>query len=418
MKKNFYVLFMAMISLFMISCNPEVENHVVTFNANGGVGEMESQTFEAEIPAQLSPNTFTYEGHIFAGWATTATGAVEYADQADYTATEDATLYAVWNNSSTTTTFTVTFNANGGVGEMAAQTFEAETPAQLSANTFTYEGHTFAGWATTTTGAVEYADQASYTATENATLYAIWNTTIVEIEGMIYVAGGTFEMGNPDASIGDSDERPVHSVTLSSYYIGKYEVTQAQWESVMEENYSYFEGSDHPVENVSWLNAIKFCNALSASEGLTLSYTVNGAEVTVNPNANGYRLPTEAQWEYAARGGSLSAGYLYSGSDNIDEVAWFGDNSGGATHPVGTKQANELGIYDMTGNVWEWCWDWYGDYSSNSQTDPYGPTSGSFRVIRGGGWYDAAVGCRAFDRLSRNPSNMDGYLGLRLVRLP
>ncbi len=393
--------------------NNSSTTYTVTFNANGGVGDMEAQTFEAETPALLSANTYTYTGHLFAGWATTATGAVEHADQASYTATEDATLYAVWSNSS----YTVTFNANGGVGEMAAQIFEAETPALLSANTYTRVGRLFAGWATTATGTEEYADQASYTATEDATLYAVWNTAGCQLAEMVYVEGGTFEMGNSNSDEYPG-ERPVHTVTLSSFYMCPYEVTQAQWWAVMGENPSYYSGNNLPVEDISWYDAIEFCNALSESEGLAPCYTVNGTDVTLNPSANGYRLPTEAQWEYAARGGAQSQGYLYSGSDNIDEVAWYYENSNLTTHPVGTKQPNELGLYDMSGNVWEWCWDWYSDYSSDSQTDPVGPTSGMTRIYRGSGWAYNAVSCRVTNRKSYTPSYDFNFLGIRLVRVP
>ena len=187
---------------------------------------------------------------------------------------------------------------------------------------------------------------------------------------MVKVEAGTFMMG-ATSEMKDSYgwEKPVHQVTLTNdYYMGKYEVTQALWEAVMGSNPSYFKGDNLPVENMSWKDCQRFISKLNSMTGRK------------------FRLPTEAEWEYAARGGKKSRGYQYSGSSNISDVAWYDGNSGDKTHPVGTKQANELGIYDMTGNVLEWCQDWYGSYYSSSQTNPTGATSGSRHVNRGGSW--------------------------------
>lgn len=239
-------------------------------------------------------------------------------------------------------------------------------------------------------------------------------------EGMVYVEGGTFQMGS---NSGESDEKPVHSVTVSSFYIGKYEVTQKQWTEVMGSNPSHFQGDNLPVEDISWYQAVEFCNKLSQKEGLTPAYTINGRNVTCNWNANGYRLPTEAEWEYAARGGNKAkkrffGGYKnnYSGSNNIDEVAWYSSNSGSKTQAVGTKKANELGIYDMSGNVWEWCWDWYGSYSSGAKTNPRGSSSGSRRVLRGGSWLYYAKYCRSAYRRNSSPDDSNLNRGFRLLR--
>ena len=216
---------------------------------------------------------------------------------------------------------------------------------------------------------------------------------------MVYVEGGTFTMGDTFGG-GNSDERPTHSVTLSPFYIGKYEVTQAQWKSVMGNNPSNFKGDNLPVENVSWNDIQEFIRKLNAKTGKK------------------YRLPTEAEWEYAARGGRKSQGYEYSGSNDIDAVAWYYYNSNDKTHPVGQKQPNELGIYDMTGSVWEWCADWRGSYSGWSQTNPTGPSSGSSRVLRGGCWYNYASRCRVLYRAGDDPSNRFNYCGFRLVLCP
>ena len=219
------------------------------------------------------------------------------------------------------------------------------------------------------------------------------------INNMVYVSGSTFTMGGTSEQGSDAydDEKPTHSVTLSSYYICKYEVTQALWRAVMGNNPSNFKGDNLPVECVSWDDCQTFINRLN-------SYT-----------GRNFRLPTEAEWEFAARGGNYSRHYKYSGSNYISDVAWYDGNSSNRTHPVGTKQANELGLYDMSGNVWEWCSDWYGSYSSYSQNDPTGPNSGSDRVGRGGSWYYGARGCRSSYRDCSTPGDRYDDLGLRLV---
>ncbi len=216
---------------------------------------------------------------------------------------------------------------------------------------------------------------------------------------MVAVAGGTFQMGAWGSTLDDAYdwEKPAHEVTLSDYYIGETEVTQALWEAVMGSNPSSFKGADLPVESISWDDCQTFISELNAQTGKT------------------FRLPTEAEWEYAARGGNKSNNYCYSGSDDIDAVAWYWDNSDMRTHPVGQKSPNELGLYDMTGNVWEWCSDWFGDYSSSSQTNPTGAVSGSKRVERGGCYGNDAEDCRVSDRGSNTPGIRTGSLGLRLV---
>ncbi len=215
---------------------------------------------------------------------------------------------------------------------------------------------------------------------------------------------------------GDPDENPLHSVTVSSFYIGKYEVNQKEWQVVMGSNPSHFKGDIRPVEQITWYQAIEFCNKLSQKEGLIPAYSINGKEVSCNWSANGYRLPTEAEWEFAAIGGNQSKGFKYSGSNNLDEVGWCNSNSSYETKEVGTKKANELGLYDMSGNVWEWCWDWKAGYSSSSQTNPKGANGGSFRAGRGGSWGNGSDGCRVARRGSLNPDNGSNILGFRLSR--
>jgi len=203
---------------------------------------------------------------------------------------------------------------------------------------------------------------------------------------------------------------------VSDFYIGKYEVTQKEWTEIMGKNLSNWKGDNLPVEKVSWYDAVKFCNKKSDKEGLTRCYSGSGTNTKCNFSANGYRLPTEAEWEYSARGGNKSKGYKYSGSHNIGSVAWYNDNSGRKTHKVGTKQPNELGIYDMSGNVREWCNDWYESYSSSSQTNPRGASSGSDRVLRGGSWDSYASCCRVAFRYYSYPDRSDYLIGFRLSR--
>ena len=219
------------------------------------------------------------------------------------------------------------------------------------------------------------------------------NIDMVRVEAGTFTMGATAEMEDPN-----DNEKPTHRVTLTNdYYIGKYEVTQALWQTVMGNNPSMFKGDNLPVEQVSWDDCQEFISKLNRITGKM------------------FRLPTEAEWEYAARGGNKSRDYQYSGSNNLFDVAWFWNISGNKTHAVGTKQANELGIYDMSGNVCEWCQDWYGKYNSSSQVNPTGANSGLDRVYRGGGWRNGARGCHSSCRDGYAPGYRYNVLGLRLV---
>ncbi len=224
---------------------------------------------------------------------------------------------------------------------------------------------------------------------------------------MIKVEGGTFTMGATAEQGKDAydNERPAHRVTLTDdYYIGQTEVTQALWTVVMGSNPSEFKGDNLPVEQVSWYDCQTFIEKLNN----LLSKELGGKR---------FAFPTEAQWEFAARGGNKSKGYTYAGSNNLDDVAWYRDNSGGMTHPVAQKHPNELGLYDMSGNVWEWCKDWYVRYSSNAQTNPQGPAIGAWRVLRGVSWNFNAEDCRVSFRDYFNPDPAYQALGLRLYFL-
>ena len=281
----------------------------------------------------------------------------------------------------------------------------------------------------------------------------------VERLGYALAKGGTFKMGSPDdEEEAEANEKPQHDVTVSTFYISKYETTHAEYieflnsaevaaerlinminmydDTIAVENIggefrfkdgvTIFPTSDTPVTHVTWYGAVEYANWLSNQAGLTPVYTIvpvyrvgilARTEVTASWEANGYRLPTEAEWEYAAKGGDQSMGYKYAGSDNVDQVGWSSSNSCLNPHPVGQKEDNELKLYDMSGNVWEWCWDWYGNYLSvNHQTDPEGPSTGSYRVFRGGSWGYDARGLRSANRDNSSPGNSSKYIGFRLVR--
>ena len=239
--------------------------------------------------------------------------------------------------------------------------------------------------------------------TQNGTEPSLSQDRIFTVGGvqfkMIAVEGGTFTMGATSEQGDDAfdREKPTHSVTLNSYSIGETEVTQALWQAVMGSNPSDYSGSNRPVEQVSWNDCQDFISRLNALTG------------------EDFRLPTEAEWEFAARGGNKSRGYKYAGSNSIDDVAWYVDNSSGKTHEIATKQPNELGLYDMSGNVREWCNDWYGHYNSSAQTNPTGPASENGCVYRGGCWIDYAWGCRVSFRYGSSLSYRDDETGFRLA---
>ncbi|HPV15575.1 MAG TPA: SUMF1/EgtB/PvdO family nonheme iron enzyme [Candidatus Cloacimonadota bacterium] len=256
---------------------------------------------------------------------------------------------------------------------------------------------------------------------------------------MVYVPGGSFTMGDTRGG-GNEDELPTHTVTLNHFYIGRYEVTQSEYSEYllpdMKWDYTFGRGKRYPAYNVSWYAAIRYCNLRSLAEKLTPCYSINGSTnpsdwssiptennsatwdaVVCDFSASGYRLPTEAEWEYAARGARDWPDYLYSGSDSLDTVAW----SGGSVYTcyrVGTKEPNGLGIYDMSGNLWEWCWDWYDEsyYESSPQANPTGPETSLMRVKRGGFFCSNAEECRVSSRWSQNPYTHIVRIGFRVCR--
>ena len=380
-------------------------SYKVKFNANGGSGTMSDQSIAYGASASLTANAFSKTGYTFSGWATSAGGAKVYNNSASYTmtSTSDVMLYAVW----TANTYKVTFNANGGSGTMSQQNFTYGTAQALTANAFMRPGHTFTGWAETASGAVKYVDKKSVsnlsaTAEATVTLYAVWAW---DSTGFVKVAGNG---------------------SVETLWVCDHEVTQGEYESYCTygggasktPSDTYGKGSSYPAYYVSWYDALVYCNKRSIAEGLTPCYTKNGSTdpadwgsvptssnatwnaVTVNSSANGYRLPTEAEWEYAAKGGNPPQSFTYSGSNDIDEVAWYSGNSESKTHPVKGKKKNTLGIYDMSGNVWEWCFD----------------VDGSYRRYRGGSWSHVASYCTVSYRGSYYPYYRNYCVGFRVVR--
>ena len=245
-------------------------------------------------------------------------------------------------------------------------------------------------------------------------IYGQQAVNLTEAPEMVRINGGTFTMGSPANERGRSaNEGPQRQVTVSSFLIGKYPVTQAEYRKIMEANPSTFKGDNLPVEQVSWFDAIEYCNKRSQKEGLQPAYTRNGNNVTWDREANGYRLPTEAEWEYACRAETQTP--YYSGT-SVDDAGWYSGNSKGQTHPVGEKQPNPWGLYDMHGNVLEWCWDWLGAYTSGAQTDPVGASSGTSRVYRGGCWRFEANQTRSAYRYGNNANLRSFIVGIRIVR--
>ncbi|MDR0497123.1 MAG: formylglycine-generating enzyme family protein [Treponema sp.] len=252
---------------------------------------------------------------------------------------------------------------------------------------------------------------------------------------MIRINGGTFTMGSPESERTHRDfidEGPQRQVTVSAFYMGKYQVTQAEYQAVMGVNPSNFKGDNLPVDQASWYDALVFCNKLSMREGLTPAYSISGStdpaawgtvptrntaawnQVQIVAGSAGYRLPTEAQWEYACRAGTTTA--YNTGANISDNTGWYSAQGKSTSHPVGLKPANAWGLHDMHGNVWEWCWDWFGPYTRGAQTDPSGASSGEQRVFRGASWRNTLPYVRSAVRGRGPPTARFTYIGFRVVR--
>lgn len=449
-------------------------DYSITFNKNDllATGSMENQILACDTSGSLNPCLFSKANYVFAGWATSEEGAVAYLDEANYVmGSQDVTLYAIWVNS-------ITFDKNDidAEGTMFDQTISSGDTAYLNACGFTKSGWTFAGWATSSEGAVQYLDQAMYTmGTSNLTLYAKWicDFNSIDYREMVTVPGSSNYY--QDYFINGTEYNFKH--TISSFSIGKYEVTYDLWYEVyswaISHGYTFanpgMEGNDgvpgaepaggiyEPVTTINWRDAIVWCNAYSEMSGFSpvyftnaaftspLKISTNNAEINttqgsednpfVNWSADGYRLPSEGEWQYAAgyQDGTnwtphdFASGATEAGIDPtvLDPVSWNSFNSdttgsGKQTHKVGLKLGNQLGIYDMSGNIAEFCWDWYADYPTVEQTDYRGPSSGSRRIVRGGD-YIILLGEYAVNHLIGVRASMDPYInfnteGFRVVR--
>ena len=245
----------------------------------------------------------------------------------------------------------------------------------------------------------------------------------IDTEKFILVEGGTFKMGT--AKPVEPQEGPGHTVMVKSFYLSKTETTFEDYDrfclATKRDTTGTSSGwgrSKQPAMNLSWLDAVSYCNWLSKKENISKYYNIQGADVSIVDSAKGYRLPTEAEWEFAARGGNKSKGTLYAGSEAINNVAWFVGNSGGKTHPVAQKAPNELGLFDMNGNIWEWVWDWYGGsyYRSSSEVDPRGPAIGNYRVMRGGAFYNFGNYATVYTRQNSYISFRQNSVGFRVAR--
>lgn len=473
----------AMALFLYASCENPVSDdstnwYKVTFSANGGTGTMAVQRIESGSSATLTANAFTRGGYTFAGWATDEYSSyVAYSDGAILKmGIADVTLFAVWADN-----LTVTFNANGGMGTMPAQTIASGSSAALNANAFTREGFTFTGWATTADAKkAAYSDKENFTMKkESVTLYAIWAWKAPSLEEL--KSGGYIAMVDiPTAASGAYTQATstssgfVHDI--SPFSLGKYEVTYELWYTVSQWGLSHGygledigrEGSDgvsmtipsvdamlEPVTGVSWRICIVWCNAFSEMAGKTPVYYCDAAYTApmksyggdymlhttagnsdnpyVKADANGYRLPTGGEWQFAASCGGIYPYDYASGADAkydattggtdidgdgdtqySDAVAWHEGNSSSMTHTVGTKAANKFGLYDMSGNVWEWCFDWTGSLPTTAQADYAGPVSGSYRVVCGGTWARDTFVLQIGDHAGYSPYWISSYNGFRV----
>jgi uncharacterized repeat protein (TIGR02543 family) len=411
----------------------------VTFDSNGG-SAVTAQTVDHGSKA-ADPQNVSQSGFTLAGWYSDNNTFQNQWNFATDTVTQNVTLYAKW-------TYIITFDSNGGSSVQAQAVAIGEKAVEPQG--VTLSGCLLVGWFKETALTNQW-NFATDNVTQNTTLYAKWTSS----PEMVFVQGGTFKLGEDLGTAAIGDVTPVSNVTVNGFYIGKYEVTQSQYQAVMGTTIqqqqalastaptmtNYGRGDAYPIYFVSWYDALVFCNKLSVMEGLTPAYRISDSTnpddwgivpthislankavwdaVTIDSNTNGYRLPTEAQWEYAAKGGNTGEAFTYAGSDTVGDVAWYKTNHlAGGTSAVGTKAPNGLGLYDMSGNVAEWCWDWYDDdyYTSEEKTDPTGASSGSNRVTRGGSWYLSAEYIRSAERMYNGPDNRADIFGFRLVR--
>ena len=416
--------------------------HTVSFDTGSGITIDSVQIPGGQTLAE--PSTPTRAGHQFSGWYTSAESTGEPFDFAT-AITGDMTLHARW-----TVLRTVTFASNGGSAVAVQQVVDGGNSTEPAAPT--RPDHDFSGWYSNAQFTGQPFNFAATAITGNTTLHARWERMVAVHEigevtlEMVWIAPGTFTMGQ-NHGMPDWMGATERQVTLTrGFYMSVHPVTQDQFHAVMGTNPSHFTGNPaqgevqgrRPVENVNWYHAIAFANRLSILQGLEPVYGIAGMSntdadawlfgnvptgrnaawdaVTANWNANGFRLPTEAEWEFAARAGTTTEWSFGSDAAYIDDYAWINWNADGMTREVGQLRPNAWGLYDMHGNVFEWVWDWYGPYPDNAQTNPVSAVSGDFRVLRGGAWDFLFQISRSAIRRHTDPDNRFPYIGFRVVR--
>ena len=446
--KYFAIVFVLLLLLVMLSScekttKPDAQTVAKpTFSPDGGSYE-DAQIVSISSATSGATIRYTTDGNDPTSSSTAYSSPINISSSTTLKArafksgwTESSIASAAYTINATETVATPTFNPPGGLyaeaqlvtinSATSGATIRYTTNGNVPTSSSTAYSSPILVNSTSTIKAKGFKDglNPSSTSSVSYTIYTI-------PARMAFVPGGTFTMGDTRGE-GNENELPTHSVTLNPFFLGKYQVTQAEYAAVMGSNPASG-GDDHPVYAVDWYSVMKYCNLRSMNEGLTPIYTINGS---TNPavwgtpgatwdaaisdwSANGYRLPTEAEWEYAARGATNTPDYLYSGSDDLNAVGWYVDNNSSyGSKPVGTKAPNGLGIYDMSGNIWEWCWDWadWTYYSSSPSNNPKGPVTGSRRVLRGGEWGSSASLCRITNRHLNYPSGISNGVGFRICR--
>ncbi len=444
-------------SVKITSTYTPVTGYSITYYLNGGTGTAPS-LMRTPVDGTFTPpvaGDVTRHGCTFTGWATKSDGSgTLYTAGTPATVTLDTILYAKWSPNS----HTLTFNGNGIPGAITQQTVLYGKTIQLPHQSFTREGWTFSGWATSDYGSVIYAEEGYYTGVDtDVTLYARWAISMTEQQKMVLVPGGTFMQDGIAWVNPNYVDQTEFQHTISDFYMAKYEVSFELWYAVKSwgagNGYTFtnngregFEGpkglppvslKHQPVAEISWQDAIVWCNAYSEKEGLVPVYkedtdiikSISSGyidEPTVDWGANGYRLPTEGEWQYAASyiDGTQWTNYTYmSGASQpyTDEVesaqyAWWDGISGHRTLPIGTKLPNQLGLYDMSGGLWEYCWDWYGVYPTGNQVDYRGAASSTTRSMRGGSSLSGTGSLQIGLRNKSTPANNGNNHGFRVVR--